>query len=177
MEKETLARPYAKAVFSVARAGHSFDKWQSFLIAGATVLRNKKMVSFIDSPKETRETVLRAFQNLLGDLFFEEASSLLVLLFENQKLAILPEIENLFRLYRESFEKTMVVHVKTTVPLAENEKAALIKKLEHRLSREVVLACELDPDILGGMIIYADDLVIDRSVRGQLSRLEQVLTN
>ena len=43
--------------------------------------------------------------------------------------------------------------------------------MHKRLDREVRLHCRIDPKLLGGAVVRADDLVIDGSVRAGLAQL------
>ena len=47
--------------------------------------------------------------------------------------------------------------------------------MRKRLDSEVHLHCEIDPSLIGGAVIRADDLVIDGSVRGRLERIAHEL--
>ena len=47
--------------------------------------------------------------------------------------------------------------------------------MAKRLDREVRLHCTVDPELVGGMIIQVDDLVIDNTVRGKLERMAEAL--
>ena len=49
--------------------------------------------------------------------------------------------------------------------------------LKRRFGRDIEIDHSIDADILGGAIIDAGDVVIDGSVRGRLTRLEQALTH
>ena len=47
--------------------------------------------------------------------------------------------------------------------------------LTKRLQRTVELQCEIDPELLGGVIVRAGDLVIDGSISGKLTRLKDFI--
>ncbi len=55
------------------------------------------------------------------------------------------------------------------------QKKALAEALKERLDRDIEINAEKDPDLIGGILIRAGDLVIDGSVRGQLHKLANEL--
>jgi len=63
------------------------------------------------------------------------------------------------------------VDVTSAVELVADQVTTLSAALEKRLARKVKLNCIVDANIVSGLIIKADDMVIDGSVRGKLSRL------
>jgi F-type H+-transporting ATPase subunit delta len=63
------------------------------------------------------------------------------------------------------------VTVSSAVELSAAQRERLIAALGKRLNREVRLHSELNPALLGGAVLRADDLVIDGSLSGGLSQL------
>ena len=100
----TLARPYARAAFAVAREAGALPGWSAALGFAARVAAEPQAAVLLDNPKLTRADVVAllapdgaqdAFRNLLG------------LLFDNRRLPLLPEIAGLFDELR--FEAERVV--------------------------------------------------------------------
>ncbi|MBR5121311.1 MAG: ATP synthase F1 subunit delta, partial [Oscillospiraceae bacterium] len=60
-------------------------------------------------------------------------------------------------------------------PLTDEEKAALTQKLEKKCKGKVELSCEVDPSIMGGLIIEMQDTVIDGSLRQRLRDMKDVM--
>jgi F-type H+-transporting ATPase subunit delta len=89
---------------------------------------------------------------------------------------VLPEIAALFTALKNEAERVLKVGVRSAAPLGEAETAKLKDALKRRFGRDIELEASLDPDMLGGAVIDAGDVVIDGSVRGRLARLEQTLT-
>ncbi|GGG77422.1 F0F1 ATP synthase subunit delta [Corynebacterium pelargi] len=64
-----------------------------------------------------------------------------------------------------------VAHVVAASPLSNEQTDALSHKLERIYGREMSIHSEVDPSLLGGMVIRVDDEVIDGSTSGKLERL------
>lgn len=68
-------------------------------------------------------------------------------------------------------------HVKTAEELNEGQRSALAEKLGRIYGQEMAIHSEVDPSLLGGMIIRVGDEVIDGSTRGKLTRLRNNLAS
>ena len=64
-----------------------------------------------------------------------------------------------------------VARVVTAEGLSSSQRDALASKLENIYGREMAIHSEVDPSLLGGMIIRVGDEEIDGSTRGKLERL------
>ncbi len=67
------------------------------------------------------------------------------------------------------------VVVTSAIPLTEKEQATIRKELAARLGEQVQVAFEVDPQILGGLVVRVGDRVIDGSFAGQLEQLRETL--
>ena len=59
--------------------------------------------------------------------------------------------------------------------MSEQEQSELKTALDRRLQRTVALETTTDSDLLGGVVIRTEDMVIDDSVRGKLQKLAGTL--
>ncbi len=83
-------------------------------------------------------------------------------------------IDEYMRLYEES-DGVIFADVVSAVPLSEDEKSQLAKKLENRFSKRVELVCSVDESILGGVIVRADGKVMDGSLKTRLTDVSSVI--
>ncbi|WP_374554891.1 F0F1 ATP synthase subunit delta [Thermomonas sp.] len=170
----TLARPYARAAFSVARDAGALPAWSAALGFAARVAAEPQAAALLGNPKLTRADVVAllssdgaqdAFRNLLG------------LLFDNRRLALLPEIAGLFDELRFEAERVVRAKVTSAAPLADGELETIKAALRKRFGREVEVEAAIDASLIGGALIDAGDVVIDGSIKGKLERLQSALTN
>lgn len=170
----TLARPYARAAFSVARDAGALPAWSAALGFAARVAAEPQAAALLGNPKLTRADVVAllspdgaqdAFRNLLG------------LLFDNRRLALLPEIAGLFDELRFEAERVVRAKVTSAAALADGELETIKAALRKRFGREVEVEAAIDASLIGGALIDAGDVVIDGSIKGKLERLQSALTN
>jgi F-type H+-transporting ATPase subunit delta len=69
----------------------------------------------------------------------------------------------------------MDVEITSAFDVDASELTALKEALKKRLQREVSLSTTVDQSLLGGVVIRAEDTVIDSSVRGKLKKLAHAL--
>ncbi|MEK8089621.1 F0F1 ATP synthase subunit delta [Thermithiobacillus plumbiphilus] len=174
-ELTTLARPYAVAAYQFASEAGELPVWEKALGFLATVARDPAAEAFLINPEVEQASKLAFLRDLGGDLLTPKIHNFLALLLENDRIELLPEIQHLFETSLRSSAGQIEVEVSSAVDLNESQVKALKEALKRRLGREVILETRLDPQLIGGMIVRAGDLVIDGSVRGQLDQLANTL--
>lgn len=173
-ELTTIARPYAKAAFENAQKRKKLTEWDKTLQLFAAIVTDKRANAFLSNPTvntEDKVSLLIGFVPELDDNTKSEVTNFLLLLAEYGRVVVLPEIAQLYAVYRDEYEKSVEVKVISARPLDSTQEQSLVQALSKRLNREVNLNIQVDDSLLGGAIIQAGDLVIDGSVRGKLEKL------
>ena len=171
----TLARPYARAVFTMAREQQRLPQWSNLIGWAAHAVSEPAVQSLLGDPGLSSQ----ALDDLVvppGDIdpLFQQFLSVLA---ENRRLAVLPEIAGLFDSLRAEDEKIVRATITSATPLAEDEVAKLRASLVKRFGREVQVTTAVDAALIGGAVIDAGDVVIDGSLRSKLERLGAALAN
>ena len=171
----TLARPYAKAVFELARDSGKLKEWSAQLAAIAAAIGNPQLGKLIGHPTLTKAQLAAILGEVLGKQIGSEAQSLLRLLTENGRLKCAPSIAEQYEALRAEAESRVEVEITSAVAVEAAQQSALAASIKKRLSRDVVVQWKTDEALIAGAVIRAGDLVIDGSVRGELERLQTVL--
>jgi len=167
----TIARPYAKAVFALARDARDFDGWQRQLELLAGFARDPQLRAAAANPKHSGAEVARVIVEAAGDKLNSVGRNLVALLAERKRLAVMPEILVQFAALRRDEEKVVEVELVTAVPADNAMQQRFAKALEAKLGRSVTLQNRTDATLIGGALVRAGDMVIDGSVRGRLEQL------
>ena len=171
----TLARPYARAAFGLAREHGRLPQWSNLLGFAATIAADPQVQALLGHPKlalaDTLELLLPA-----GDLD-PNFRQFVATLAENRRLALLPEIAAQYEALRAESEKVVKVSVTSAVPMGAGEVESLTAALKRRFGGEIALTQAVDPELIGGAVIDAGDVVIDGSLRGKLARLQSALAH
>jgi F-type H+-transporting ATPase subunit delta len=166
----TLARPYARAAFALARDHGRLPQWSSLLGFAATVAADPRVRSLLSHPLLVTEQLTELL--LPPGEIDPNFRQYIALLAENDRLTLLPEIAGLYEQARADEERTLRVRITSAVPLSADDIERLAAPLRSRFGREIVVSHDTDPALIGGAVIDAGEVVIDGSVRGKLARLE-----
>ena len=170
-----LARPYARAVFELARSKGQFQEWSEQLALMAAVVGNDSMKAALDNPRLTKSDAGKLMIRACGEDIDDGEVNLLKMLAENDRLGQLPMIAALYNRFRDDAEGTVEAEVISALPLSEAQKSAIANALKQRLGCDVQLICSVNEDLVGGAVIRAGDLVIDGSAAEYLRQLSSAL--
>lgn len=171
----TLARPYARAVFSLAREQGRLAQYSQQLAFSAIAVAQPAVQAVLGDP--------RVAADILVDVLLAPGEAdagfrqVLVVLSENRRLALLPEIAALFDALRAEAEHVVKANVTSAQALGEAELDKLRTALKKRFGSEVEITTAVDASLIGGAVIDAGDVVIDGSVRTKLARLGAALAH
>lgn len=175
MERATLARPYADAVAKLAGEHNAWDLWSERLALLAMVAADEQLQSLAINPSVSAARVTEVIQAVCGDRLGAEGTNLMALLAENKRLALLPEIVQLFEAVKAEREGVLEAHVTSAFELSADQLAGLVAKLESKFGRKISAAQSVDAELIGGVMIQVGDEVMDASVRGGLANLAVTL--
>ncbi|MDE0759716.1 MAG: F0F1 ATP synthase subunit delta [Pseudomonadales bacterium] len=176
-ELPTIARPYARAAFSRGLdQSDGLGNWSRMLSLLAAAISDPLVEEALDNPTLTTEDETRLVLQLMGDALNQDGQNFVSVLAEYGRLALLPTIAELFELLKANHEKTMDVEVTSAFDVSDQEKTELATALHRMLKREINVETEVDKSLIGGVVIRAEDTVIDDSVKGRLEKLSQVLS-
>jgi F-type H+-transporting ATPase subunit delta len=170
----SIARPYAKAAFHHALESNQLLAWSTWLQTLKQVVAHPMFHALINNPTITQEQLAEFTIAMAHDLKMTCSamqSNFIRLLAKNKRLSVLPAIAFQFDALRAEQERTLTVNVTSFAPLTTAQQQQLIDSLSRRLQRQVTLQENVDASLLGGVVIRANNLVIDGSVKGQLIKL------
>ncbi len=181
-ETGTLARPYARAIFELARENDSLSAWSEALRGVADVVGNPDARAFLARRELDNAARVSFLLRICTDadegnvLASGHGRNLLRLLAENHRLEVLPEIASRFDALKARAENTVKVQLITAAGVEPAVVNRISSALEQKLGRAVELELLQDPELLGGAVIQAEGQVIDGSVRTRLAELAGALT-
>lgn len=174
-ENVTVARPYAQAVFSLAKDANSLQQWSQSLELLRTVMADSAMTAALDSPTMESERQVELVASVCGDKIDAAQKRFLEVLAENGRLTLIGDIADLFEVEKAKAEGYLEAQVISAESLTSDQEETIKTALKARLGREVTLNCSVDASLIGGAIVRAGDLVIDGSAVGKLNRLSAEL--
>ena len=166
---------YAAALFELASEHGALDQCleQAALIRDA--LKDGKGRSAIEHPRVSgveKRALLNGF--LPPDTHDDLVGFLHILIAERQERRIVPALTAFIERGTRRDEK-VVAYVVSAAELKADQAAALERALAQKLNRRVALSTDIDRSLIGGLHIYVNGLVIDRTVKKQLGDLRDAI--
>jgi len=183
-ENNTIARPYAQAVFEIAKNSHTLGPWSESLAIAGQLLADKGLVEYLGNPgfddEQRLEFLTGLFAQAAAHLLNGEdvkGTNFLRLLLENRRIAVLPGIAEYFEALKAKLENSVDAVVTAAAELSTKQVDDIAVSLQERLGCNVKVATEIDQNLIGGAVIRAGDVVIDGSLRARLEGLATALIN
>ncbi len=174
-ELTTLARPYAAAVFKVAKEEDALEPWAQALALFTGSLEDPRVWQLVTSPVHSHRAKARSFVKLFDVDLSESMKRFIHVLAENRRLELIPQIRAEFEVRLAEAKRSLDVEITSSIELSTAELAAFEKALLSRFDRQIKVTTLVDPSILGGALIRAGDTVMDGTVRGRLEKLRTTL--
>jgi F-type H+-transporting ATPase subunit delta len=141
------------------------------------VLSHKQLLETLSYPFFSSDKKIQIIKDILAKKkFSQKASRFILLLAENNRLELLPEILELLPVWWNEKKSIFTYEVFSAVPLKEVQKKELEKKLESLEKGQVFLKYHIDPELIGGLYIRKGNLVYDISLRGSLSKMKEEIS-
>lgn len=173
-EYVTLARPYAKAAFDFAKEAGLIDSWIQHLTVSAGLASVSEVAQSFTSPEKDNDQLVGMLAGTDTDVGYKNFIQLMA---DNDRLALLPEVVNVFKYISEQDAKALSADVYTATELDQKQLAKIAASLAKRTGKTVNLSQQVDTSLLSGARIVAGDLVIDGSLKAKLEKLRTELLN
>ena len=170
---EEIAEVYARSLFEVAQEQGSMEEIHEQIDAFADELsRNRELQIFFFSPyfssEEKKDGVAKVIEG--GNEYFVR---FLELLAEKHRLPVLFRIRREFDAMWAKEQRLLEVAVTSAVELDEETVKTIGDRIQEQTGQRVELSADVDPDVLGGLVIRVGNFVLDASVRNRLERLRR----
>ena len=175
--RDTAARRYAEAAFEVAQRDGTVETWRAELDATATVVADPTAGRALASPAVPLETRLEAVDRSLSGLASAPVLNLIKLMVRRGRIEQLPRVAAEFRRLDNARQGVTLATATSAAALDPDDVQALTARLEQMTGGRVELDLQIDPALLGGLVVRVGDRLIDGSVRGRLERLRNQLVS
>lgn len=175
-ELSTIARPYAEALFGVARTdGAGLNAWADLVAEMAQAASHPDVRSAVANPKLDSAKRVELFSAALKSPLSADAKNFLTLLAENGRLLLLPEIATQFSWLKNRHEGFADAEIASAFAMTDAQVAELVAGLEKKFGIKIKPTVRVDASLIGGVRVAVGDQVLDTSVRAQLDRMRDAL--
>ncbi len=171
-----IAKEYGEALFMLAKEDGNINAVAcSLALVESAFETHPDYDSLLSLPNVAREERVALIEQAFADSVEDCVLSFLKLMCEENCIRAFSAAKAEFDALVDDDKRVSHAIVTSAVPLTDDEKGALITKLQARIGRTVQAEYHLDPALLGGVIVELDGTVYDNSLKRQVSRLKEVI--
>jgi len=170
---EEIAEVYSRALFEVAKENDVLDRVHDELGQFADALdRDRNLQTFLFSPYFSSEEKKDGVRRIVSDAD-ERFVNFLELLAERHRMPALFRIRRIFDGLWTEENKLLPVTVTSATELDPGLVDEIGKRIQEQTGRRVQLSANVDPDVLGGLMVRVGNMVLDATVRNRLEQLRK----
>lgn len=171
-----VAKRYGRALFSAAKREKILESVESDLDAIAAAMANHPQFRRVwVSPEVSREEKTGLLERVFSDRVTALTMGMLRLLLDKRREDEIDLMRLEFVRLRREHDNVLFATVTSAKPMSEQERKALVTKLQTSTGKRVEAEFEVDSNLMGGVKVAYDNFVLDGTVRGSLSRLRETL--
>ena len=173
----SLAGRYALALFELARDEKKIDAVaQSLATLKAALAESDDLRGLVASPLVGREAQGRAAAAVAESLKLDPLTrNFIGVLAGNRRLSKLPDVIRSFTLLASRHRGELTAEVTSARPLDGAQVDAIKQNLRTRMGRDIAVDLNVDPAILGGLVVKIGSQMIDSSIRTKLNSLAHAM--
>lgn len=173
MKAGAAAKRYAKAVFSLGVDSGEFERiGQEIGAVVSAIDTDESLRGILLNPQhdaEAKRAVVVGISEKKG--FSPTTKNFLLLLVDRGRLPLLPEMHRSYQKLSDEKAGRMNATVVTASQLTEPLITEIASSLEKKTGKKVSLSSEIDPALIGGVVIKIGDIIYDGSIKTQLNKL------
>ena len=165
MNFETIARPYAQAIYDHSKG------WEKDLGQLELALETSEVQQLIDSPKLAYKEKTEVFLSLFEGQIESKTSNFIKVLGESKRISLLPHISKEYRKLLSGTKGSSEVLITSAFELTDEQLKKVTDSLKGRYGDSLTVEQVVDNSLIGGFSIKCGDEVTDYSVKGKLEKL------
>lgn len=174
----SLGRRYARALLALARETSAIETTRTELGTAGTTFEQADLRGVVLNPgiaATNRRAVVEQVVRRLG--LSAIVGNLIRLLADRDRLDVLPDVVGAYEALVDRELGRARVTIRSAAPLT-GEQVSELQELARRLtgSEHVVVSTEVEPDLIGGVVLDAHGTVYDGSIKTQLARLAEAMS-
>jgi F-type H+-transporting ATPase subunit delta len=170
-----IARVYATALFEAAVAAGTVERTGDDLRDFVRALdESRPLAGVVFNPQIDPQAKMRVLTHLTsaGDRL---AAGVLAVLLEKGRIALVGEVADQYDGLAAQAAKVVEVEVTTAVPVAPEVERLIAARVRSATGGKPRFTKRIDPDILGGLVLRVDDVLVDGSLRARIRQLDERL--
>ena len=180
MVKDYLAAGrYAQALYEIARHLHRDDQFQEELESFSKALKSDPgLEKIFENPslkiEDKRKFLQKIYQERRQD-FYETLLDFYTVLLEKNRFFLIHEITASFKRIADEAKGQGTAEIRSAVPLESGQESRIVERLEQIAGYKITVKKEVDPSLIGGVVVKIKNRIIDGSVKNSINLLKKQL--
>ncbi len=164
-------KEYASALFSLATESNFVDKYEKSLLEIGNIFKeNPDYIKVLESPAIPLSERIAFIDEAFGSTYTEYLVSFIKVLCENGHITEICSCIEAFCDLVRIYKNRTVATVYYVEPLTDQQKEALLNKLQKISGKVIEPEFIKDESLIGGIKVQIDDKIFDGSVRNRLNK-------
>ncbi|NJN48711.1 MAG: F0F1 ATP synthase subunit delta [Alkalinema sp. RL_2_19] len=165
--------PYAQALLALAQSSNLVEAFgDDARLISETVNSSEELQTFLESPFSGDEAKKNVLKQLFGGKIQPFMENFLMLLVDRRRIMFLAGICQQYQVLMRKLKGIVLAEVRSVVELTDAQKDQIKQRVQAVTNaNEVEIESEIDPSLIGGVVIKAGSQVIDASLKGQLRQI------
>lgn len=169
------AKRYAQAVFEIAKEKKEMDRWRADLQRTAALASLPELAEVMDNPRFSFEDKSRFISQQIQNIN-PLILNFLYLLISKGKFGLLPDIAAEYQRLLDRSQGIERAEITTAVAMSDAEMSTLAGHLSSLTGKKIKMTSNIDPEIIGGIVIRIEGKLIDGSTASRLAALKDELS-
>ncbi len=176
MRDDTIARNYAEALFDLAAKHDQLAEFGSAIGTVAELLEtDPKFSLFLATPRVDADAKKAVVRKAFGGTLPQLVVNFVLVTIDKRRQRLLRSISAQYHALLDAHMGREHVQVTVARPLDDAAKTMVAQRLSASLGKEAIPHVQVDPDILGGIVVRTGDTIFDGSVRRRLDGMRRRL--
>ena len=173
----TQSRPYAEAIFDIAKEEQTLDAWVSDLSIVVSAMQEEAVKILINTPDLSQRNKAEIFTSLFEGEISKKVSNFILVIGQANRINLLESVLESFKRLVALEKNQKNVMVASSYSLEQDQLDKIQTALQKRTGSEINISTHLDKSLIGGIKISYEDQVIDLSLKNKLEALKAQLRN
>lgn len=169
----SIAKPYAAAMFALAKESKKLGELEKDSTAFLAALEESDaLLEMFNNPVYARSEQLAAIDKIASKMKLRPIlGNTLRLMASKRRLFAVPQLLLQLQALIAEEKGEISVEVTSAKKLSKAQSDALSKSVAKIVGKKINIQAEIDPTLIGGLIVKIGSRMIDSSIRSQLSNL------
>ncbi len=175
---DVVAERYAEALFDLAREKNLLERTEEDAhFVRSLLAKHPELYRYLQLPDVTIERKQESMDRILRESVAHPMAGLIRLMIQKARIPYLDAVLERYLELLMAYRKQIRVQITSAAPLSGEESARILRALETALQKKVLPETQVDPSLIGGLIVRVGDVVYDNSIRSSMERLTRHLTD